>query len=208
VGLTALYLINNVSATADAVQREANATANIYRATKWLKNPTQTTIRTDIKAYLHQAIEKEWPLMEEGKTINIEDEFIIEHIANELHDYSVKNPTDTLLLPTLFNVLDDLYSARQQRIQASSAGINGEMWLVILIGTILTIVINYLFAMNLYLHIVMVGAAALMASSMIFLLITLDRPFQGEFVMEPDALRAVVAFIEKSSTPPTRKLSD
>jgi hypothetical protein len=36
-GLTALYLINNINLTSDAVQREANALANIYRDTEWLE---------------------------------------------------------------------------------------------------------------------------------------------------------------------------
>lgn len=50
--------------------------------------------------------------------------------------------------------------------------------------------------MNLYMHIVTVAAAALMTSSMLFLLITLDRPFQGEFIIEPASLRTLLELIK------------
>jgi hypothetical protein len=51
-GFTALYLINNNSATDDAVQRESNATADIYRDSKWLKDPSKTEIQGIIQKYI------------------------------------------------------------------------------------------------------------------------------------------------------------
>ena len=83
----------------------------------------------------------------------------------------------------------------------SFSALNSEVWVVILLGTILTIGINFLFGMNFYLHIFTAIAVGLMASSMLFLLVTLDRPFRGEFVIEPDSLAAVLQFIEKQTNP-------
>jgi hypothetical protein len=37
---------------------------------------------------------------------------------------------------------------------------------------------------------------ALMTSSMLFLLVSLDRPFQGELNIQPDAFRALLRVIE------------
>ena len=47
-GLMALYLINNITATSDAIQNEANAVANIYRDSKWLKEPTRSNIQKEL----------------------------------------------------------------------------------------------------------------------------------------------------------------
>jgi hypothetical protein len=35
-----------------------------------------------------------------------------------------------------------------------------------------------------------------MAASLLFLLVTLDRPFMGEFIVEPDALQAVLDLMQ------------
>jgi hypothetical protein len=61
--------------------------------------------------------------------------------------------------------------------------------------------INFLFGMNLYMHILTTSASALMASSIIFLLLTLDKPFQGEFVIEPDAFKALLTYINRPPVP-------
>lgn len=204
VGLTALYLINNISATADAVQREADAVANIYRDAKWLTEPAHSDIHREILNYLDMIIDVEWPLMKSGEVPDhIGDDFI-NRMNNILMNYKPMNDRDTMIVDHLMNEIKTLYNAREQRLETSNAGLHSEMWLVILIGTVLTIMINYLFGMNVYLQIVTVSAVALMASSMIFLLVTLDRPYQGEFVIEPDSFKNLLLQIEKA--PETKKL--
>jgi hypothetical protein len=192
-GLAALYLINNNSYTSDAVLREANAAADIYRDSKGLKQPGQKEMQVLIKKYLIQAIKVEWPQMELGQTVT--DKYgnnVIDQMNQTLINYAGTGNSETLMVHDMIQQVRTLYDARQQRIQMSYSELTPELWVVILIGTILTLCINYLFGMNIYLHLVTVCAAALMTSSMIFLLITLDRPFQGEFVIEPDALNAVL----------------
>jgi len=195
VGLTALYLINNVGYTADAVQREANSVANIYRDSRWLDDPVKTEIKTTLTNYLNEVITIEWPLMKSGKILSSDGENMINRIANEINSYIRAHPSDALVMQDMLEEIKTLYNSREQRIHMSFSTLNSEMWIVILIGTILTISINYLFKMKLKLHIISVAATSLMASSMFFLLLTLDRPFQGEFVIEPTALQFVLSTI-------------
>ncbi|MDR3478025.1 MAG: DUF4239 domain-containing protein [Gammaproteobacteria bacterium] len=195
-GLAALYLINNNSYASDAVQREANSIANIFRDTRSLKEPARTSIQTEVKQYIDTVINIEWPLMRKGAHIDHEGDTIIDNIADEINNYYVIGESESRLVRDLLEENKSLYNSRQQRITMSYASLDIEIWIVILIGTILTMSINYLFGMNFYLHMVTVIAAAIMTSSMIFLLITLDRPFQGEFIIEPVALKSVLHFIE------------
>lgn len=202
-GFSALYLINNNSYAADAVQREANAVADIYRDSKWLSNPAQTNIQLEIKKYLTQVIDVEWPLMAKGKDIDTHlGNTTVDRITNELINYHGSSNAESLLLHDMLDEVRSFYDARQQRIHMSDSGLSPELWVVILIGTILTLGVNYLFGMNFYLHIITVTAAALMASSMIFLLVTLDKPFQGEFAIEPDAFRSILISIDRSTHNP------
>lgn len=204
-GLTALYLINNISYTSDAVQHEANAAANIYRDSRWLHDPQKSEIENDIKAYLEMVVNIEWPAMRLGKNVTNDGLIYIEKISNSLVNYPLNVATDSLLLHDMLDELKSLYNARENRINMSFSSLNPSLWVVIIIGTILTIGINFLYGMNFYLQLIAVSAAALMTSSMVFLLMTLDKPFQGEFIIEPDALRSVLTTIEQSGSSAANK---
>lgn len=197
-GLSAMYLINNNNYTSDAVQREANSIANLDRDIRWLSNPTRNEIHNELKIYLNEVINIEWPLMEKGNSVNSKGDIIINEIADQLYKYSLNTSSQSqnLVLQDMLADIKGLYDARHQRIQMSYSGLDPAIWVVILVGTILTLCINFLFGMNFYLHIITVTAAALMTSSMIVLLIALNKPFQGSNIIEPDPFRSVLTFID------------
>lgn len=191
-GLMALYLINNISYTVDAVEHEASALANIYRESLYLKQPTQKKIHSELVQYLQQVIEIEWPLMEAGKHVDNRGDLIIDQIYAEAYQ------SHDVLARDILQDIKILYVARQQRIHMSYNELSPEIWVVVILGTVLTLFINYLFGMNFYLHIFTVSVAALMAASMLFLLVTLDRPFQGNYNVEPSPFRSILVNIENN----------
>lgn len=190
-GLTALYLFNNNSYTSDAVQREANAAANIFRDSKWLQQPTQDALQKNIKKYINDVIHVEWPLMRAGNAVTNDAVAYIDDISNELRLYNKMSKSEDMAMHDILVQLDNLYDARQERVNMSYQSLSPEIWVVILLGTFLTLCINFLYGMNFYMHIASVVAAALMTASIIFLLVTLDKPFQGEFSIGPDAFVAL-----------------
>lgn len=201
VGLTALYLINNINATSEAVQKEANAVADLYRDIKWLNPPIRHQIKAQVIVYLDNVIQTEWPQLQENNKIDGKGDLIIEKIADILHEYKFTETSSVIVLRDILEDIRSLYDYRQHRIQASTSTLNAEMWTVILIGTLLTVAINYFFEMHLFMHLITITAVALMASSMIFLLITLDKPFKGDFVIEPTAFQTVLNFINTDKDP-------
>lgn len=198
-GLTALYLLNNISYTTIAVQTEANAIADIYRDSTWIKQPNRAIVRNYLKNYLNEVINTEWPEMREGVKVGWGGDHILINLSTELLHYPHPSQLEILLLKDMGTAIKELYDARQQRIQMSYAKLSPEVWLVIIISTILTLLINFLFGMNFYMHLLAISAVALMASSMVFLIVALERPFQGDFVIEPEALVSVLNFIDKEN---------
>lgn len=192
VGLTALYLTNTNSATSVAVQREADGAASIYRSSRWLAEPVRTEVQKLLRRYILEVIHVEWPLMENGKTITKDGDQLIDQMENALSTYKITTAMESLILRDMLESIKQLYEGRQDRILMSYSELNPEIWEVILIGTLLTVFVNYLFGMHFILHIVLSSASALMAMSMLFLLLALDRPFQGDFVVQPDSLNALL----------------
>ncbi|HVY53238.1 MAG TPA: hypothetical protein VHA13_01825 [Gammaproteobacteria bacterium] len=198
VGFLALYLIDNNDHASDAVRHEANATANIYRESKWLNEPAHKYVHVQLKKYVDNIINVEWPLMKKGKDIDHTGDIIIDDISSHLKNYKIVTQSDAVVMQDILTELKSLNDARRQRIEMSFSQLSPDIWQVILIGTILIVGINYAFRVNFYLHLFAISAFAIMAASMLFLLITLDRPFQGEFTVQPDAFKVVQFFIEKS----------
>lgn len=190
VGITALYLINNITYIDNAVQAEASAVANVYRYSEWFREPARSALQAEAKEYLNQVIQVEWPAMRGGKAVSNVGDKMIDKMADEIRSYAQQN-SQLVVLPIILEEIRNLYDARAARIHLTFSALNPEIWIVVLIGTLLTIGINYLFGMNFYLHLISVSVAALMASSMVFLLATLDRPFQGEFVVEADTFKTL-----------------
>lgn len=199
-GLMALYQINNLNYTADAVQQEANGVANLYRNSHWLQTDARANFQKTLLNYLEVVINKEWIQMQNAERVTSEGEILIDKLNEELIKYNVSSEKDKIIIPNILDEIRHLYDAREARIKMSKAKLSSEIWIVMLIGTALIIGINFLFGMNFYLHLVNVISVALMASATIFLLITLDRPFQGEFMVKPDALKSVENYILKHGT--------
>lgn len=198
-GFICLYLIDNNDHASQAALHEANAVANVYRDSQWLKNPARAEIKDLLESYINKAINVEWPLMREGKDADVEGDYVIEKISNILRAYPTAAVSDTLIVQDVLTELKTLYNARHERISMSGSQLSPQLWEVILIGTILIIGINYAFRVNFYLHLFAISAFGIMAAAMLFLMVTLDRPFQGEFIVEPDALQAVLRFMKTGS---------
>jgi hypothetical protein len=190
-GFATLYLINNNNAASDSVQRESSSIANLYMESQGLDQPLQTQLQADVKRYIAQVLNVEWPQMNAGKKVSKEGSLIIKEITNGLTHYQITTNLQSVIVTDLLAVSRNLYDAREQRIQLSYASLSNEVWVVILVGTILMLCVSYLFGVNFYLHVFITIAAALMTSSIIFLLISLDKPFQGDYIVGPAMFQAI-----------------
>lgn len=199
-GITALYLMNNINYASDATHREVNAASNIIRASQWLQEPARTDVRRIMRNYAQTVINVEWPLMNSGKPLNLEGDGNINNLSRLFYTYNTNgSPQQTLLVTELAGALKQLFDARQDRIHASYSELSSELWMVLILGTVLTIGINFLFGMNRYLHIVVMAATSLMVTAMLFLLITLDRPFQGDTGIGSEGYQELVALIDREA---------
>lgn len=194
-GFATAHLINSNNLAVDALQREANSIVDLYRDSRWLADPVKTTVQKDIKSYLNDIVDVEWPMMNQGKTVSHEGGKTINRISNELSQYKIQNGTDGAILSDMVVVIRNLYDAREQRKLASDASLSGTIWVVILLGSILTLCISYLYGVNFYLHIFTVLCSALIISSVLFLLISLDKPFLGSYVIGPEVYESLMLLI-------------
>lgn len=194
-GITSFYLTNNNNYASDAVQHEASAVANLYRDSLWLKEPHHQQIQKTLMTYVDHVMKVEWPQMEYGKTINEDGDLILHAITELSKNYPITNNVELMSVQEILNDLKTLYNARHQRINMSYVKLNPEIWVMVFICAVLMLVMSYLLGTNFYIHITIVSAVALTVTSIIFLLITLDRPFQGEFAIDSGPFQALIDYV-------------
>ncbi len=194
-GFATSYLITNNNTASAAIEQEANAITNLYRDAQLLTGSTNQKIQVDLKNYLNEVLDQEWPLMSQGKTIPFDGNNLIKQLASDIAAYKTSSPAMLNQLAAMQTLTQTLYDARQQRIELSYVSLSNEIWVVIIIGTLLSLCVSYLFGVNFYLHIFIVVAAAIMSVCIMFLLISLDKPFQGESVIGSGALKTTREYI-------------
>lgn len=193
VGFISLYLLTNQDHASSAALNEGIATANIYRDSQWLKEPTRSKLQAILKQYIETAITVEWRDMMDGKNPLDDNSYAIDQLSAVLQTYPLATQADVFVVSDMLQEIKALFKGRQERIQMSQTQLSPEIWAVILLSTVLIIVINYAFRVSFYVHTFTITVFAIMAASILFLLVTLDRPFRGEFNVKPTALQAVLA---------------
>ncbi len=195
VGFLCLYLITNQNHAAQSVQNEADALENIFIQSDWMRQPYKDELRHDLLRYIDEVANKEWPAMNKFEKIGLEGDQIILKILDDVKKFEPQSKSEGIVFENMSRSINELSNARHARILLSYSVLAPELWEVIILGTILIIAINYAFRVNFYLHLFGTFTFAIMAASMLFLLVTLDTPFQGEFAVTTDSLKDVSNFI-------------
>ena len=84
--------------------------------------------------------------------------------------------------------LHDLGNARRERLLAAEQGLPPILWVVLILGGVITVGFTYLFGLeNNLVHLIMVGSLALVISMSLFTVAALDYPFNGDIHIHPSA---------------------
>ena len=93
----------------------------------------------------------------------------------------------------------DLADARRDRLVEAREGIPLILWVVLVVGAIVTVGFTYLFGMNSNTtHTLMVAALALVIGLVLFTIGSLEYPFSGDVRLSPEAFHQVLARFESS----------
>jgi hypothetical protein len=71
------------------------------------------------------------------------------------------------------------------------SGISPIMWYVVAIGSLITVVMVWLFDSRLSTQFILGGALAFFLGTVVSLIVAMDRPFNGDVSIGPDAYRAI-----------------
>lgn len=189
-GFTISYVVNNYNTAAAIVENEANTAGEIFRTAYQLPDPIRSKIQQTILNYVDTVITVEWKDLAHGRQ-NSAGILILDKLTTDLSAYSPNDFKLQLTEQALFNQLNNLYHLRNERMRIGKASLITEQWTLLFVSSLLTILVNCILGMEFRLHIVTQLAVTLMIAGILYLIISVDRPFSGNFSVKTGAFKAV-----------------
>jgi hypothetical protein len=171
---------------------EANELAGIFWWAHALPQPEGHHIQELVRSYAQVVVEDEWPLMGEGrsspKAWDTLDELRGAILGLKPPKSAKQIGYEQMRYEEMLVQLHDLGNARRERLLAAEQGLPTILWVVLILGGVITVGFTYLFGLqNTLVHLLMVAALALIVSMSLFTVAALDYRFNGDIRIHPSA---------------------
>ena len=192
------------------VEDEANALAEIFWMAHWMPQPQGREVQEVARSYAQEVVDKEWPLMEQGRTPLMEDVqetptgwVLIDDLRTKLNAFEPDTKAEQDLHAEGLDEVQRLADARRMRLVAASESMPPILWVVLIFGGVVTVGFTYLFGLeNTWAHRLMVASLAAVIALVLFTIGNLEYPFSGSTHVSPGAFELILNRFE------TSKLSD
>jgi ABC-type multidrug transport system fused ATPase/permease subunit len=177
-----------------AVENEAGVASQLYRDLS-VYGPQMAPARAALRTYVNSVIVDGWPLLREGKR-SPEAETKLLALFEDVTAVTPTNEREVAIYNEAFSRLNDLVSMRRQRLATSRAQIPPVLWIVALIGSILTLAYASAFVTSRYAAL-MIGGTSLTIGLLFLFLLSVDFPFRNRNGVTPQPFIELTGVFDK-----------
>ena len=171
------------------VESEAHELAGIYFLASRLPEPERTRIQDLARTYARVVVEEEWPMMERGQTSPRADS-LLRQLTLKILEFDPHTKGEQVLYELEQTQLHDAADARRSRLLEVREGIPDLLWVVLVVGGVITVSFTYLFGLKSNLaHALMVAALTLVICGILFTIGQFNNPFSGPVEIQPEAFK-------------------
>jgi hypothetical protein len=202
LGLMLIAVWEEWDAAAATATDEANELAEVYWLAHQLPAPEGRHIQELARSYAQVVVEEEWPLMQQGRS-SPKAWATLDELRGTIEGLDPPAGPALVRYNQLLEQLHGLGDARRERLLDAQEGIPTILWVVMIVGGVITVGFTYLFGLeNTLVHTLMVAALAMIISLSLLTVAALDYPFKGDVRVHPVAFEQVLDRFHES------KLSD
>jgi len=189
--LIAVHVFEIHQRVKEITKQEATSLAVLYRDVSGYPEPLRTELRAHLRAYTHQIIESAWPLLKRGK-LPVEGVMYMDRFQAALLSFEPVTEGQKVLANNTIAAYNQMTEARRLRVDSVDRELPGVMWLVIIMGAVISLTSAYYFPVHdAHVHRVQVGLLAAFIGIVIFMVMALDRPFHGDLGVQPHAYEII-----------------
>ncbi|QJR09262.1 hypothetical protein DSM104443_00299 [Usitatibacter rugosus] len=189
--LTAVSVWSTHSQVKDTVSREATAIGGLWRDLGGYPQIERDAMRDVLRGYTNQIIQEAWPEQRQGRIPRMGVEWL-DRFQVKLFAFEPTLESQKILHAETLGAYNRLVEARRQRLDAVGTGLPGVMWFALLPGAMGCLLLSLFFPVEdgRFQAILMAGLSGFVAM-VLFVIISLDRPFHGAMAIPSDSYQLV-----------------
>jgi Protein of unknown function (DUF4239) len=181
---------------AKATDSEASAVADLLRATEAFPPADQPQVEQALLDYAHDVLNHEFPRMRKGEPIDQQSDEL-SRVWESLMKVQPVSQSEIAFYDQAIHRLDDMSSARKERITTSHAEVPAEMWVLLVGGGAVVVGFTFMFGpKDLLVHAVAVGLTGALMGFVMYLIFALEHPYVGTLSVSPAAYSHVLEIWE------------
>ena len=193
-----VFAVYTQFASADkVVTSEAATLASLYLDTERYPEPVRSAIQEAIRGYTRSVVNDEFPAMQRGQPSSTTRARL-----TQLYRLNARLQAGDAYSVQLDNKasqeIESIALLREERIQASKASLPKTFWFVLILGGLITVTLGAsLFMRQAFYQLLSSALLGIMIASVLFLVMTLDRPFTGTTAISPGAFERSLELYSK-----------
>ena len=197
VALIAVNVFETYANVSKIISQEATALAALYRDVSAYPEPIRSPLQKDLRDYVNYVIHEAWPLQQHGQVPSGGVERM-NRFQDKLFTVEPTTGGQKLLHAETLRAYNSMVQARRMRLDAVGTGLPGVMWLVILVGAVISLSVSFFLKVeDARLHGIQVTLLATFIGLVIFMILTLDRPFRGDLGVKPEPYQLIYDHLMK-----------
>jgi hypothetical protein len=166
---------------------EANELGSLYWNSRALPPDQGRALEKTTRDYATVVINSEWSLMVKGQS-SPQATNLVYAMRDEINALPTDNPKQEAIYEQSLDHVNALAAARRERINESSESVPSVMWVVLILGSLLTVGYTFLFGLaNFWAHVLIVAPLGVMVVLVLMVIDQLNHPFGGWVAVQSDA---------------------
>lgn len=184
LGFVVIVVWQRYTAAEGYVDDEASAVANAYRLSSGLPAATRVPIRADVRAYIDDVVQREWPLMQRGVMPGTST--VLEDAAHRVDTLQPASRGAGNVQEAMMDAFERVFDARRLRLSAIAPSVKPVLWLALVLGGTVMLGFAYLFGTrNRGAQLAMTGAITAIMALLILVVVEFDTPYNGSVEIQP-----------------------
>jgi hypothetical protein len=173
--------------------REATILSELWRDAEAFSFETRTGVHLALVRYAQSVEEDEWPAMAERGAADARTIAAYDRLWELSYQAKPENKTQEAFLQQYLERMNELSSARRLRIIYSRNEVHTILWVVLFMGSVMTVGYTLLFSSkHAWIHTVITAFIMLISLLGLLVILSLQYPFTGDVSVKPEAFHDLV----------------
>ena len=191
LALTAVNVWQTYNNVRNTLSEEAASLGALYRDVSGYPEPTRSQLQEQLRDYVNYLIHDIWAVQRRGEfpTGGIQR---IDALEERLVAIEPVTEGQKILHAETLREFDGMLVLRRKRLDAVLTTLPSVLWVVVIVGAFLGITSSFFFKIkDKRYHQSLVVLLAALIGLVIFIIVTLDRPFRGDLGLRPDSYQLI-----------------